>query len=275
MYKILFIILLIILIIICVSFNKIEYLSMSDNFTDEILNNIGANEYIDKFKDKNVTIQTYPTNEYLSYDINNTLQSSYVNNKPTIYKLTEEEGDYFIKTDTEVSYYLTMDIDAKVNLSFDKNDTCKTEDGKFILCDNKWKLLTFNNKVLFKQFLKKELTKIPQIIINKIKVQKSKLPNELEETALFQLNGYNKEIYENVNNIEDLCKQELSFINSEVIRTYLKIELNKLCKKFNNLNKNTYFIQNIKFSLFLRKNGSVVEGTSQPTMNDLWRIIHV
>ena len=28
-----------------------------------------------KFKDKKVTIQTFPTNEYLSFDIDNTLQS--------------------------------------------------------------------------------------------------------------------------------------------------------------------------------------------------------
>ena len=145
-----FIILLIIFIAFCLSYNKIEYMTNSIDLTDEILNNIGPNEFIDKFKDKNVIIQTYPTNEYLSYDLNNTLQSSYVNNKPTTYKLIEEDGDFMIKTNTEVSHYLTMDIDGKVNLSFDKNNSCKTEDGNLILCDNKWKLLTFNNKVLFK-----------------------------------------------------------------------------------------------------------------------------
>ena len=61
-----FIVMLIILMIFCLSFNRVEHLTNPDDFTDEVLNNIGPNEDVDKFKDENVTIQTFSTNEYLS-----------------------------------------------------------------------------------------------------------------------------------------------------------------------------------------------------------------
>ena len=244
-------------------------------FTKEVLKNIGPMEDIDKLNDKIVLISSNPTNQYLSFDKDNTLQSSYVNSKPTKYKLVKDNDSLLIESTSSPPHYLNVDMDGKIYMSFDKNNMCQSSNGD-IECDNKWVFRTLNNKVLFKEFLRRKLKGIPITIIDKIKKSKSRLPKDMNESQLLvRLGNIIKKIYNNINSIDDLCNQGLSFVNSEVIKTYLSIELNTLCAEFKNLTNNSYFIQSSELNYFLTMHYGTVKGANFPTLNDLWKINYV
>lgn len=220
---------------------------------------------IDKLNDKSVTINTISTTQYLSYDENNTLQSSYVNSKPTIYKLIKKDDDILIQSMDKIPHYLTINIDGLINMSINKDNK---------IDDNKWMLRTIDDKLLFKPFLNEKLNEIPNKIIKFIIKEKGRLPVNRDK-LLIHLKEIVKKLINNINSTGDLCNQEFSFVSSKLLQKLLKKEIKILCERFKYLSKDTYFIQSAKYGYFITKFGSKVQGEACPTINDLWKISYV
>ena len=272
----LYCLIIILLIFICYLYycivNKKEHLTDFKRqciFSDDILKQLKTEKThnIDKLNGKKVTINTISTSQYLSHDKNNTLQSSYVNSKPTIYKLIKKDDDILIQSMDKIPHYLTINIDGLINMSINKDN--KTD-------DNKWMLRTIDDKLLFKPFLNEKLNEIPNKIIKFIKKDKGRLPKDVnEDKLLITLKEIVKKLLNNINSTGDLCNQEFSFVSSKLLQKLLKKEIKKLCERFKYLSKDTYFIQSAKYGYFVTKFGSKVQGGACPTINDLWKISYV